>query len=299
MGSDAQARMKLRGVADQGLVAVRYTNKCANVELEVLDDCFVPNLKYEYSPSWSETGTDGSTTGKIYAELPLVTANLKGRIKGTHIVKGSQKGGGFWQLRPPSRVVLASELVGRSCSRATHIVTTIYVGGFALVDADARQVSASTDVIVAKVGADHESRWEHLDSDGDPEACERVRTTQKSDPMCNVPLRLSLQSVERGGTTVCAEGSKWSGSQCVRSAPIASTTPAAPAVLPEPTATPSSSGDAKQAAADMVRFPGGTAPFANALPAWLSPCLGHVGKRFGMDCQHLLRIIRPRREVHR
>ncbi len=191
MGWDPGSRAKVNGLAQQGLIAVRYTAKGCNVELEVLSHCIGSSTKYSYTPYWSMETKTAKNAGELYAELPLGAAGLKGKLNGSRILRTDYRLVGQLSI-PADAVVDASSLKGPECARATHVVSSLYVGGFALVDGESEHLSAVADVFLAEAGGQKDSRRQRLFLEGDPEACERGKASGKLEPLCGVPLRVAL-----------------------------------------------------------------------------------------------------------
>jgi formylglycine-generating enzyme required for sulfatase activity len=211
MGWDPGSRAKVDRLADQGLVAVRYSAKGCNVELEVLSHCIGSSMKYEYSPYWSMETKTAKDAGELYASLPIGAASLKGRLKGSRVLRTDYRLVGQLSI-PPDAVVDASSLKGPECARATHVVSTLYVGGFALVDGEAQHLSAVADVFIAEAGGQKDSQRQRVFLEGDPEACERGKASGKLEPLCGVPLRVALLALEGVGNAAAASGSGRPGS---------------------------------------------------------------------------------------
>jgi formylglycine-generating enzyme required for sulfatase activity len=169
VGWKPESRRKLAELAERGAVAVRYTKEGCSAVLEVLPGCSVSSAQYEFVPHWVVSTTATSNLDEVRAELPLsspqevslrVTTNSVGSLR-----------------LPSSTVVGSSSLLGSDCARATHVVRQMSVGGFTLL-AQGREMREQT-----------------LDQQGDPQACERAKTSGTLSPRCRGPLRLRLEPV--------------------------------------------------------------------------------------------------------
>lgn len=217
MAWDPGSRGNLSRLRKEGVVAVRYEAKGCNVELELLPNCIGPGAQYKYSQYPEEQTKVARNSEELYAELPLGAARLSGKLKGNRALRTDYRLVGLSAI-PAGKSFSASDLKGPDCARATHVVSTVYLGGFTLVAGDLNEVEGGGSVFAvggAKAGST--SKSERLDSAGDPESCEAAAKEGVENPRCSVPLRIGLISIEGR-------------------APAVATPTSAPPPLPAPTA---------------------------------------------------------------
>ncbi len=82
------------------------------------------------------------------------------------------------------------------CAKATHVVSKLYVGGFAMVAGEASSLEAKVKVFGAGAGDTEGTSMERIDNAGDAKACEEARTTKKETEGCQVPRRIGLLALE-------------------------------------------------------------------------------------------------------
>lgn len=194
MAWDPGSRMSLNALADQGVVAVRYSANGCDVELEVLANC-IGEGEYQYKP-YSSTDTKVAKSAQdLYAQLPLGASRLVGKLQGDRALRTDYVLVGMATL-PAGAVYPYSALKGPDCARATHVVSRVYLGGFAMAAGEAQTLQAGASVFGAGAGASRTSSNERLATEGDPAQCDRARTTGERQPLCNVPLRIGLQPLE-------------------------------------------------------------------------------------------------------
>ncbi|MCC6647151.1 MAG: hypothetical protein IT374_16460 [Polyangiaceae bacterium] len=216
MAWDPGSRGNLSRLRKEGVVAVRYEAKGCNVELELLPNCIGPGAQYKYSQYPEEQTKVARNSEELYAELPLGAARLSGKLKGNRALRTDYRLVGLSAI-PAGKSFTPADLKGPDCARATHVISTVYLGGFTLVAGDLNEVEGGGSVFAvggAKAGTS--SKSERLDSAGDPESCEAAAKEGVENPRCSVPLRIGLISIEGRAPTV--------------------TTPTASPQLPAPTA---------------------------------------------------------------
>lgn len=208
MGWDSGARLRLKTLQERGVVAVRYVADGCNVELELLN-C-VGQGKYEFSP-YSATDTKIATTKQeLFAELPIGAAQLGGRMSGGRSIRTDYMLAGALTL-PVMQAFPASSLVGNGCERATHVVSALYLGGFAMGVGAKDQVSGGVSLFGAGAGASQSRSAERIASEGDPEACARAQKTGQRESLCSVPLRIGLIPLDKSGTGTATASAKAAG----------------------------------------------------------------------------------------
>jgi formylglycine-generating enzyme required for sulfatase activity len=218
--------MTLNTLRREGVVAVRYKSEGCNVELEVLPNC-IGKGSYSYEPYSSNDRKVIGNAQELYAALPLGAARLAGKLKGHRALRIDDQLVGVATL-PPATVVSANTLQGPGCSKATHVIRRIYLGGFAMASGQKERLAAPASLFGAGMGGNKERLLPSEASEGNPGQCAQALSTGEEQPLCSAPVRIELVPIEDAGQVA---------------APIA----AAP--LPQATA-PSS--------ADMLRIPAST-----------------------------------------
>ena len=195
MAWDPGSRANLSRLRRQGVVAVRYVQEGCNVELELLSNCIGPGgaKAYEYSPYGETQSKLAKSAQQLFAELPIGAARLSGKLKGNRALRADYTLVGTAAV-PPGTSYKMADLKG-DCAGATHVVSVIYVGGFAMVAGEAKSLEASGSVFGASIGGSSEASAEALDSAGDAEACEKAKKLGHESAQCAVPLRIGLAKI--------------------------------------------------------------------------------------------------------
>ncbi len=197
MAWDSGSRATLRSIKEQGVVVVHYEAQGCNVQLHVLPNC-VAKGTYAFSP-YSATETKmARNANELYAELPVGAAKLAAKLQGSHVIRTDYMMAGVEAVKIGS-TFKPDELIGE-CSDATHVVSKIYVGGFALAAGEARLLEGGASVFVMPAisvggGAKTESSVEHLQREGVAKACEEAQEKGAQSPQCAVPLRIALMAI--------------------------------------------------------------------------------------------------------
>jgi len=178
---DAPSRAQLDKMRREGVVAVRYEAHGCEVSLELLPRCIGPKNRYVYSP-YSATDTKiARDPSELFAKLPLGASNVSGLLKEHGALRTDAKLVGAVGL-PPGSTITEYDLIGPECKRATHVVSAVYVGGFALAAADQR---TSTNLFAAPP-ADGMTR------EGQAQICDRAEAEGIELAGCSVPVRVAL-----------------------------------------------------------------------------------------------------------
>ncbi len=197
MAWDSGSRATLRSVKEQGVVVVHYEAQGCNVQLHVLPNC-VAKGTYAFSP-YSATETKiAHNANELFAELPVGAAKLSAKLRGSHAIRTDYMMAGVEAVKIGS-TFKPDELIGE-CSDATHVVSKIYVGGFALAAGETRLLEGGASVFVMPAisvggGAKTESSVEHLQHEGVAKACEEAQEKGAQSPQCAVPLRIALMAI--------------------------------------------------------------------------------------------------------
>ena len=192
MAWDPGSRANLSRLRQEGIVAVRYSAQGCNVELELLPECIGDGTKYAYHP-YAETQTKVARNAQeLYAELPIGAAHLSGKLAGERAIRTDYMLVGTASM-PVATKIARSDLHGQGCERATHVVSSIYLGGFAMMAGQKSNIQAQASVFAGYSGGES---GERLDSAGDPEACGKAAKTGDASAQCSVPLRIGLRALD-------------------------------------------------------------------------------------------------------
>lgn len=195
MAWDPASRAGLVGLRKQGIVAVNYEVKGCDVHLEVLNNC-VGQGQYQYVPYWESDHKVARNEGELYAQLPLGAGELASKLQGNRALRTDYMLVGIAQI--PAGVRFSSSALIGDCSRATHVVSRMYLGGFAMAVGEQRSLESSASLFgTASAGARNEASFERFQPAGDAQSCEHSRQSQKETPGCSVPLRLTLLPLEQ------------------------------------------------------------------------------------------------------
>ncbi len=187
------ALSRLRGV---GIVAVRYQAKGCNVELELLSNCIGLSSSYKFSAYSANKHKVAHNASELFAELPL-GARLSGKLKGNRAVRTDYMLAGQYKL-PTGDSFKASDLRGprKDCDRATHVVSAMHIGAFAMAAGESRAMEASASLLGAGTSGSTSADVERLGDEGSAEACKVSQAEAKENARCAVPLRIGLLALE-------------------------------------------------------------------------------------------------------
>jgi uncharacterized protein len=203
MAWEPSSRAALAAVRHQGVAVVHYEARGCDVKLELLTSCFAKG-QYDYLPYWETKSKVANNASDLSAKLPVGGASLSGALKGNRSLRTDYMLAGMVQS-PLHTNFQVNDLVG-DCSRATHLVTRIYLGGFAMAAGEARSIQAAATLFGAGVSANSNASLEQLERAGDPAACEASHQSQTENVNCAVPLRVSLRPLEQA--RACSEATE-------------------------------------------------------------------------------------------
>lgn len=187
---DPDQRAQINALRQQGVVTVRYAVSGCNVELEVLPNC-VGKGAYAFS-AYAESRRDYlENEHDLFAELPLGAASLSAKLSGNRVLRTDYLLVGVAAL-PSNDAFNPASLSGPDCSRATHVVARMYLGGFVLAAGTESTLKAEASLFGAGAGGDVASKIERVWSGGIPAACTKAQEEGKESPQCSVPLQVGL-----------------------------------------------------------------------------------------------------------
>ena len=152
MAWDPGSRSNLNRLRRQGVVAVRYEAKGCNVELELLSNCIGTTGKYDYSAYSANEHKVAHNANELFAQLPVGAARLSGLVRGSRALRTDYMMAGQYAL-PAGTEFKTTDLRGSDCNRATHVVSAVYVGAFAMGAGESSVMEGSATLLGAGGGA--------------------------------------------------------------------------------------------------------------------------------------------------
>src|ERR1700722_10194174 len=190
---DPIARSTVDAARRQGVIVVRYKGKGCDLRLDVLPNCSVTGA-YAFNPYSSTETKIAHSLSELYPDLPLGAARLATRLKGDNpALRADVMLAGIHAVKPPAPFRM-DELKGE-CAGATHVVSKIYVGAFALAIGSAHGLETRPSLFGADNGVGVIQR------EGSAKACEAAQDKGVESPSCDVPLRLGLLQIAPACTT--------------------------------------------------------------------------------------------------
>ena len=192
MGWDAGARANLSVLRRQGVLAVRYAASAdsCKVDLELLPDCIGAGA-YLFAPYPATDKRIVHDRTELGAKLPIFTAELSGKLTAGHALRTDFDLAGVLTL-PAGKPYARSDLHGQGCARATHVVSRVYLGGFAMMSGESRSLEAAASIFGAGASTSNVREAESIATEGSAEACIAAQNAGTESPLCSVPLRLGL-----------------------------------------------------------------------------------------------------------
>jgi hypothetical protein len=227
MGWDAASRSSLSAARAQGAVVVRFSTESCEPELEVLTNCTVP-LAYDYRAYNANDRVFARTVAELRSQMPVGAAKLLPKLDADHAIRADYATAGVYRL-PSAKPIDRASLQG-DCSRATHVVNVIYVGGFAMAVGPQPLLTKPGGVFTTST--ENSDAVERLAIEGSPEACRASQRSGNPDEQCAVPLKLSLLSLNKPPEISRAAPSAQSATAISRPSPFGSTQITAPAPVP-------------------------------------------------------------------
>jgi formylglycine-generating enzyme len=211
MAWDPGQRLRLKQLGEQGAVGVRYKAEGCNVELEVLN-CVGKGTPYSFSP-YSATETKVAKSQRdLYTELPLGAARFGGKVGGGRALRTDYMLAGL--LATPVMESFPAERLEGDCKRATHVVSQLYLGGFAMAAGESETIAAAS-LFGVEAGVGQDRSAERLQAEGNANACQKAQEESTRESGCSVPLRIGLTPIAGRVAGSCPTGSEWNGSECV------------------------------------------------------------------------------------
>jgi formylglycine-generating enzyme required for sulfatase activity len=187
LGWDPGSRGKLVSIASQGLAVVRYHEQGCDVELTVLGGCFSRKARYEYRAYSENQQKTASNEFELYANFPVGIAELRGQLTQGRGVRADYHLAGVERI--PVGISFQPRDLEGDCTGATHVVSAIYRGVFAIAAGQSSELRADLSLL----GGQQKESLNLLDHAGEPERCDLSGALR---PGCDVPLRLELSPIE-------------------------------------------------------------------------------------------------------
>jgi TPR repeat protein len=196
-------RALLANLYRQGIVAVRYRADGCTLKLEVLPNC-TGGASYEFRGQYMREGKLIRNQSELSAKLPLAVAELEGWLSGERSLQANYVVAGVASI-PPSVTYRRADLMGQDCARATHIVSTLFLGGFSLTTVENNMAGARAGVpsIGAGAGAQGTSSMNVVREEISTEACDASRADGELHRDCDKPLRVGLSPLAAPPTLGC------------------------------------------------------------------------------------------------
>ncbi len=198
-GWDPDARATLTQLRQEGMVAVRYVKEGDTLSLHLLTHCVGRQRKYLYVAHAESQSVVAESEGEASAVVPLGIAKISGKLGAGRALRADYMIAGRLAL-PSDEIPSRAELRGADCKQATHVITAIHVGGFAVATGDRMKLEASGSLFTASAEGSYKSSGERVDRVGDPAACDRAREKGIEVQACDVPLRVSVLALEDTAT---------------------------------------------------------------------------------------------------
>lgn len=193
MGWDAGSRANVALMRRQGVLAVRYSAEGCKVTLELIPNC-IGQGSYAFEPYPATEKRIAHNQSELAAKIPIFSLNAGAAFSRGHALRTDFDLAGVAAL-PVGKPYSRRDLNGQGCDRATHVVSRVYVGGFAIMTGESRSIEATASVFGAGVKGTDVREAEQLATEGNAEACKAAQQSGKETPTCSVPLRLALQPI--------------------------------------------------------------------------------------------------------
>lgn len=193
MGWDAGSRANVSIMRRQGVLAVRYATEGCKVSLELIPNC-IGEGKYTFSPYSATDKRVARNQTELAAKLPLFSLNVGGSLTTGRALRTDFDLAGVASL-PIGKPFSRADLSGQGCDRATHVVSRVYLGGFAIMTGESRSIEAAVSIFGAGAKGSDVREAQQLATEGNADACKTAQQNGTESPMCSVPLRLALMPI--------------------------------------------------------------------------------------------------------
>lgn len=205
MAWDAISRAGVQRLMNEGVVAVRLSDAGGRVDLEVISDCIGP-AKYKFQPYSANESKVAKDANELSAALPLGSAALSGKVGQGRTLRTDFMLAGSYGLKVREGEIKRGTLRGKGCERATHVVSTVFVGGFAMAVGETSDIQAGVSVFGMGASGSTSSARETLANEGDAEKCTAAQKKGTKEKLCSVPLRIALLALDQPPAGAAAAG---------------------------------------------------------------------------------------------
>ena len=189
-GWDSGSRAKVKATAEQGLVVVHFEQHGCDIALAVLN-CTTSKTAYHYTPRHAQQTRFAENDADLYAHFPVAVADLRGRLGADRAIRADYRMEGI-DMIPIGTTIEPKDLRGSECDAATHVVSAIHRGAFAVAAASLSELRAGGNLFEASA----KQKLGIFDGDGFQEACDGARTKGTRASGCDEPLRIELQPLQ-------------------------------------------------------------------------------------------------------
>jgi hypothetical protein len=183
----ASEKANLEVLLRTGAVAVAYSG-CS---MRVLSECRVRGV-YQWTRTTPATDSlEINDADELFAKLPLGAASLEGELKRSGKLSVQTMIAG--QLRLDGGGVADVPKEG-PCAQATHLVSALSMGAFALKSGGKRSIGGGLKVSSVETGIKHEKSADLLRSAGDFDSC-ATGTAEGPSANCASPIQAFLQAI--------------------------------------------------------------------------------------------------------
>lgn len=199
MAWDTTSRATLKRLIGEGVAVVRYVKTTNGVELELLSDC-IGSAKYRFDPYSANESKVAKSSSELSAALPLGSAALSGKVGQGRSLRTDFMLAGSHDIKARD-TIRRSALHGQGCERATHVISTVFVGGFAMAIGQSSEISGGVSLFGVGASGSTSSSTETLANEGDAAKCAEAQKKGVKEKLCSVPLRIALLALEDGPKT--------------------------------------------------------------------------------------------------
>jgi hypothetical protein len=183
----ASEKANLEVLLRTGAVAVAYSG-CS---MRVLSECRVRGV-YQWTRTTPATDSlEINDADELFAKLPLGAASLEGELKRSGKLSVQTMIAG--QLRLDGGGVADVPKEG-PCAQATHVVSALSMGAFALKSGGKRSIGGGLNVSSVETGIKHEKSADLLRSAGDFDSC-GTGTAEGPSANCASPIQAFLRAI--------------------------------------------------------------------------------------------------------
>jgi hypothetical protein len=203
---------ELESKVRRGLVAVSY-HGCV---MDVLERCSIPATYGYLGTTRAQDQVVIRNEDELYAKLPVGAAGLEAKLQRGGQLTVDMNLVGRYEAQKMS--VSAAELQGDDCASATHFIYAVSVGAFDFYAGADASVGGGVGVGGVGAGGNSQATRETLTKNGDPDACAKASTSDKTPPDgCGALIRIEVVPLgaAKALAPTCPDGTQWDGSQCV------------------------------------------------------------------------------------